>query len=166
MESLHINLSENEFSKGSKTLLWSFAALFFIAGAYILFASLVLGQKSIPAILSLAPFGISLVVSIIASFATFKGTDNFFLVDKDKIEYKYGFLKPVDHLFNWQDIRELVMPHGQKKVMLIFKDGSSFVINLNWVQKEKSSSIRKHIFHMAREKDLPVKKVTTLSGIK
>ena len=104
MESLHINLSEKEFSRGSKTLLWSFSALFFLAGVYILFISLVLGQKSIPAVLSIAPFGISLVVSIIASFATFKGTDNFFLIDKDKIEYKYGFLKPVDHLFHWSDI--------------------------------------------------------------
>jgi len=166
MESLHINLSEKEFTKGSKILLWSFSALFFLAGAYILFVSLVLGQKSIPAILSIAPFGISLVVSIIASFATFKGTDNFFLIDKDKIEYKYGFLRPVDHLFNWVDISELVMPQKQKKVLLVFKNGSKSVINLSWIQKEKSSNIRKHIFHVAREKDLPVKKVSTLSGIK
>jgi hypothetical protein len=136
MESLHINLSEKEFSKGSKTLLWSFAALFFIAGAYILFASLVLGQKSIPAILSIAPFGISLVVSIIASFATFKGTDNFFLVDKDKIEYKYGFLKPVDHLFNWHDIRELVMPHGQKKSCSYLKTGPHLSLILTGSRKK------------------------------
>lgn len=166
MESLNINLSEKEFSKGSKTLLWSFSALFFLAGVYILFVSLVLDHKSIPAILSVAPFGISLVVSIIASFATFKGTDNFFLIDKDKIEYKYGFLKPVDHLFHWSDVVGLVMPSRQKKVLLKFKDGSSFIINLTWIQKEKSSSIRKHIFHVAREKDLPVTKVNTLSGIK
>ena len=166
MEFLHINLSEKEFSKGSKILLWSFATLFFLAGVYVLFVSLVLGQKSIPAIICIAPFGISLVVFIIASFATFKGTDLFFLIDEEKIEYKYGFLKPVDHLFKWSDIRELVMPHRQKKVKLIFQDGSSFIINLTWIQKEKSSDIRKHIFHVAREKDLPVKKVMTISGRK
>ena len=166
MEFLHINLSEKEFSKGSKILLWSFATLFFLAGVYVLFVSLVLGHKSIPAIICIAPFGISLVVFIIASFATFKGTDLFFLIDEEKIEYKYGFLKPVDHLFNWSDIRELVMPHRQKKVKLIFNDGSSFIINLTWIQKEKSSDIRKHIFHVAREKDLPVKKVMTISGRK
>ena len=166
MEFLHINLSEKEFSKGSKILLWSFATLFFLAGVYVLFVSLVLGHKSIPAIICIAPFGISLVVFIIASFATFKGTDLFFLIDEEKIEYKYGFLKPVDHLFKWSDIRELVMPHRQKKVKLIFQDGSSFIINLTWIQKEKSSDIRKHIFHVAREKDLPVKKVMTISGKK
>jgi len=166
MEFLHINLSEKEFSKGSKILLWSFATLFFLAGVYVLFVSLVLGHKSIPAIICIAPFGISLVVFIIASFATFKGTDLFFLIDEEKIEYKYGFLKPVDHLFKWSDIRELVMPHRQKKVKLIFQDGSSFIINLTWIQKEKSSDIRKHIFHVAREKDLPVKKVMTISGRK
>jgi hypothetical protein len=166
MENLFINLSEKEFSRASKTLLWSFSALFFIAGIYVLFVSLVLGQKSIPAILSVSPFGISLVVGIIAAVATFKGTDNFFLIDKDKIEYKYGFFKPVDHLFNWSDISELVMPQRQKKVMLIFKDGSSFIINLTWIQREKSSSIRKRIFHVAREKDLNVKKVLVLADKK
>ena len=166
MENLHINLSEKEFSRGSKTLLWSFATLFFLAGIYVLFVNLVLGQKSIPVILSIAPFGISIVVGIIASVATFKGTDNFFLIDKDKIEYKYGLFKPVDHLFNWSEIRELVMPQRQKKVMLVFKDGSLFTINLTWIQKEKSSNIRKHLFHIAREKDLNVRKVLVLSGKK
>jgi hypothetical protein len=166
MENLYINLSEKEFSKASKTLLWGFAALFFIAGTYIVFVSLILGHKSIPAILSLAPFGISLVVGIIAAVATFKGTDNFFLIDKDKIEYKYGFFTPVDHLFHWSEISELVMPHRQKKVVLVFKDGSSFIINLSWIQKEKSSSIRKHIFHVAREKDLNVRKVLVLNDKK
>jgi hypothetical protein len=164
MENLYINLSEKEFSRASKTLLWSFAALFFLAGIYVLFVSLVLGQKSIPAILSAAPLGISIVVGIIAAVATFKGTDNFFLIDKDKIDYKYGFFKPVDHLFNWSDISELVMPKRQRKVMLVFKDGTSFIINLTWIQKEKSSSIRKHLYHVAREKDLSVKKVSYLSA--
>jgi hypothetical protein len=78
MENLYYSLSEEEFSKGRKILLWGFAALFFLSGVYILVVSLFLGQKSIPPILSVAPFGISLVVAIIAGFATFKGTDLFF----------------------------------------------------------------------------------------
>jgi hypothetical protein len=163
MENLYFNLSEEEFSKRGKILLWGFSTLFFIAGVYILVVSLILGQKSIPAVLSVAPFGISLVVAIIAGLATFKGTDMFFSIDKDKIEYKYGIMRPVVHLFHWNDIRELVMPSRQKKVKLIFKDGSSFIINLTWIQRKKSSYIRKHIYHVAREKDLNVKKVMTLS---
>jgi hypothetical protein len=164
MENLYINLSEKEFSKASKILLWGFATLFCVAGVYVLFVSLVLGQKSIPAILSLAPFGISLVVFIIAATATFKGTDLFFSIDRDKIEYKFGFMKPVTHLFRWDDVKELIMPRGQKKVKLVFKDGSSFIINLNLIQNRKSSSIRKHLFHFAREKDLNVRKVSSLSA--
>src|SRR5450759_4091406 len=93
MESFYYNLSEEEFSGGRKVLLWGFAALFFLAGVYILIVSLGLGQKSIPAVLSVAPFGISLVVAIIAGFATFKGADLFFSIDKDKIEYKFGMIK-------------------------------------------------------------------------
>lgn len=165
MENLYINLSEKEFSRGSKTLLWGFAGLFFLAGAYVLIVSLFLGHKSIPAILSLAPFGISLIVFLIAASATFKGTDLFFSIDHDKIEYKFGMFRPAVHSFNWIDIKELVMPHRQKKVKLVFKDGSSFIINLTWIQKEKSSGIRKHIFHVAREKDLNVKKVSTLGSV-
>jgi hypothetical protein len=162
MENLYYNLSEEEFSKGRKILLWSFAALFFLAGVYVLFVSLILNQKSIAPVLSIAPFGISLVVAVIAGLATFKGTDLFFSIDKDKIEYKFGIIKPVTHKFNWIDIKELVMPRKQKKVKLVFKDGASFIINLNWVKKTKSSYIRKHLFYMAREKDLNVIKVVTL----
>jgi len=162
MENLYYNLSEEEFSKERKILLWGFAALFFLAGAYVLFVSLILEHKSISPILSVAPFGISLVVSIIAGFATFKGTNLFFSIDMDKIEYKFGIYKPATHYFKWSDVRELVMPRKQKKVKLVFKDGSSFIINLNWMQRKKSSSIRKHIFHVAREKDLTVTKVSTL----
>ena len=164
MENLYYNLSEEEFSKGRKILLWGFAALFLLAGVYILFVSLILGQKSIPPVLSVAPFGISLVVSIIAGFATFKGTNLFFSIDMDKIEYKFGIFKPITHCFKWIDIKELVMARKQKKVMLVFKDGSTFVINLNWMKRNKSSGIRKHIFHVAREKDLVVTKVSTLSN--
>jgi len=164
MENLYYNLSEEEFSKGRKVLLWGFAALFFLAGVYILFVNLILGEKSISPVLSVAPFGISLIVSIIAGFATFKGTNLFFSIDMDKIEYKFGMFKPVTHNFNWIDIKELVMPRKQKKVMLVFKDGSTFVINLNWMKRNKSSGIRKHIFHVAREKDLVVKKVSMLSN--
>ncbi len=163
MENLYYNLSEEEFSKGRKVLLWGFSALFFFAGIYVLFVSLILDQKSIAPILSVAPFGISLVVCIIAGFATFKGTDLFFSIDLDKIEYKFGVMRPATHLFKWVDVKELIMPHRQKKVKLIFKDGSSFIIDLTWIQRKKSSHIRKHIYHVAREKDLNVIKVVNLS---
>lgn len=162
MENLYYNLSEEEFSKGRKILLWGFAGLFFLAGVYVLLISLVFGHKSIPAVLSVAPFGISLVVSLIAAFATIKRKDLFFLIDNDKIEFRYGVFKPKKHLFKWVDIKELIMPHKQKKAKLLFKDGSSFVIDLTYLQKKKAGLIRKHIFYAAREKDLNVIKVNNL----
>ncbi len=162
MENLNCNLSEDEFSKGRKILLWGFATLFFLAGIYVLVISLFFNQKSISPVISVAPFGISLVVFIIAGFATFKGTNLYFIIDKDKLEYKFGIFNPILHSFKWTDIKELVMPRKQKKVKLIFKDDSSFVINLTWIKRNKSSQIRKYIFYFAREKELNVSKVMTL----
>jgi hypothetical protein len=162
MEKLFYNLSEEEFSKGRKILLWGFSGLFFLGGIAVLTASLLLGHKSISPVLSLAPFGISIVVAIIAFFATFKGTDLFFLIDDEKIEFRFGMFKPKIHSFKWIEIKELIMPHKQKKAKLILKDGSSFIIDLTWMQKKKSSHIRKHIFHSAREKNLEVLKVMHL----
>lgn len=162
MEKLYYNLSEEEFSKGRKILLWGFAAFFFIAGAYVLFISLVMGHESIPAILATAPFGICLVVTVIAAFATIKRKDLYFLIDDEKIEFRYGIFKPKKHSFLWIDIKHLVMPHKQKKAFLQFKDGTSFTIDLTYLHRKKSSVIRKHIYHAARHKDLEVIKVITL----
>jgi hypothetical protein len=162
MENLYYNLSEEEFSKGRKILLWSFSALFFLAGTYVLVISLVFGHKSIPAVLSLAPFGISLIVSVIAAFATIKRKDLFFSIDDDLIEFRYGLINPKKHSFKWADIKELVMPHKQRKAMLVFMDDSTFIIDLTWLQRKKSSHIRKHIFHAARAKNLTVTKVINL----
>jgi hypothetical protein len=162
MENLYYNLSEEEFSKSRKLLLWGFAVLFFLAGIYVLLISLVFGHKSITAVLSLAPFGISLVVSIIAIFATVKRKDLFFSIDNDKIEFRYGIFKPKRHLFKWADIKELIMPSKQKKAKLILKDGTFFIIDLTWLQRKKAALIRKHIFYAAREKDLNIIKVKNL----
>jgi hypothetical protein len=162
MEKLYYNLSEEEFTKSRKVLLWIFAALFFFAGIYVLVNSLILGYKNIPPILSVAPFGISLFVSAVAFFATVKRKDLFFLIDDVRIEFRYGLFKPKKHSFLWNDIKELTMPHKQRKAKLLFNDGSFFIIDLTWLQRKKSSIIRKHIYHAAREKNLTVKKVLTL----
>jgi len=163
MENLYYNLSEEEFSKGRKLLLWIFCGLFFIGGLIILSQSLIFGQKSIHPVFSVAPFGISIVVGIIAAFATIKRSDLFFSIDDVKIEFRYGVLKPKKYTFKWEDITELVMPHKQKKVVLHLKDQTSYIINLTWLQKKKSSHIRKHIYHAARQKNLNVIKVNHLS---
>jgi hypothetical protein len=164
MEKLYYNLSEEQFSKGGKILLWGFATLFFMAGVFVLIVSLGLGKKSIPAVLSAAPFGISIVVSVIASFATIKRKNLFFLVDDEKIDFRDGIFKPHQHTFNWNEVTELVMPSKQKKAKVLMKDGSAYVINLTWIQKKKGSLIRKHIYLTAKEKNIKITKVRNLSN--
>ena len=159
MENLHFNLSEEEFSKGRKVLLWTFSSLFFFAGLYVLYINLVMGHKSIPLFIALITFGISLFVAVIAGFATIRRKDLFFTVDNEKIEFRYGILKATRHTFKWVDIKELIMPQKQKKTAILLNDGTSFVINLNWLQKKKSSLIRKYIYIHAKEKNLRVIKV-------
>ncbi len=164
MENLYYNLSEEEFSKGRKILLWVFSGLFFLAGVFILLQRLVFGLKSIHAVLSVVPFGISLVVAVIATFASVKRKDLFFSVDDEKIEFRYGIIRPKKFSFGWDDIREMIMPQKQKKIVLMLKEKKPFIINLTWLQKKKSTNIRKHIYHAARQKNINVIKVTNYTG--
>jgi len=163
MEPLFYNLSEEEFSKSRKILLWMFVGLFFLGGLGILLASPVFGIHQIKPSFSVALFGICFVVGVITAFATIKRKDLFFKIDDDKIEFRYGLIRPKKHTFLWENIKELVMPHREKKVKVNFKDGKSFVINLTWLQRRKSHNIRKHLFSTAKYKDMDVRKVQQLS---
>jgi len=162
MEKLSLNLSEEEFSKSRKILLWIFAAAFFLGGVYVLIASSVFGMHQVLPVLSLAPFGIALIVGIIAALATIKRKDRFFLIDEEKIEFRYGLFNPPKKTFLWSGINKLIMPQKEKKAMLILKNGSSFVINLTWVQKKKTILIRKHIYQTALYKNIDVVKTIRL----
>ncbi|MCJ7446768.1 MAG: hypothetical protein MUO72_03655 [Bacteroidales bacterium] len=159
MENLYYNLSEVQFSKGRKAILWIFVILFFLAGVYVLILSYVIKKETIQPILSLAPFSISLIVAIIAYYSTVKRKDLFFSIDDEKIEFRYGLFHPGRHSFKWVNIRELIMTHKQKKAKLLLKNGTSFVINLTWLQRQKANDIQKHIYYGARAKNLNVIKV-------
>jgi hypothetical protein len=158
MENLYYNLSEQEFSRGRKILLWLFTSLFFLAGVGILFMNAIMHNDSIHLSLSLAPFGISLVSGTIAIIATFSKNDHYIIIDNDKIEFKFGMLKPSIQTFLWNDIKEIHLPHKQKKVKLIMKNDSSNIINLTWIEKKKSSHIRKQFYYAAREKNINIVK--------
>jgi hypothetical protein len=164
MEKLYYNLSEEEFSKGKKILLWSFTSLFFLAGLGILVMILLFHDTTVSASVSLAPFGISLVSGSIAAMATFRGKDHFFIIDDDKIEYTAGFFKPKTESYLWRDIKEIHLPHKQKKVKLFMKNDTSSLINLTWIEKKKSSHIRKHIYYAAKEKNINISKPQVLGA--
>lgn len=162
MENLNYNLSEAEFSKSRKILLWGFSALFFIAGMAIVLMNVIFHDLSFNITFSLAPFGISLAVGFIAVMASFRKKDHYFIIDNDKIEFRYGIYKPVKQTYLWNDIKEIHLPHKQKKVKLIMKNDSSAVINLTWLEKKKTSHIRKHFYYAAREKNINIVKVQVL----
>jgi hypothetical protein len=162
MENLFYDLSEQEFTKGRKILLWIFASFFFLGGLSVIFNNVVLGDKSIHIGISLVPFAISIFVGIIAVMSTFKRKDHFFAIDEEKISFRYGLLKPVKQLFKWDDIKEIHFPHKERKALLIFKDNSSIIVNLTWLERKKSSHIRKHLFYMAREKNINIVKIQML----
>lgn len=162
MDQLYFNLSEEEFSKGRKVLLWIFAFLFFLAGLFVLTASPIFGHKSIHPVISVAPLGISLVVLMIAILATVKRSDLFFLVDDGKIEFRYGIFRAKMHSFQWTEIKEMTFPEKQRKIKLILNDGTSFIIDLSYLQRKKSTIIRKHIYHAAHQKTINIIRVMTL----
>ena len=163
MENLYYNLSEEEFSKGKKILLWGFSSLFFLAGMGVIFMNVILHNKTIHISLSLAPFAISFAVGVIAAMATLRKKDHYFIIDSEKIDFRYGIINPVRETYLWSDIKEVHLPHKQKKVMLIMKNDSSTIINLTWLEKKKSSHIRKHFFYVAREKNINIVKVQLLT---
>jgi hypothetical protein len=156
MENLYYNLAEEEFSKSKKISLWLFSLIFFIVGLGTIFMIIILKDDSIQLSVSIAPFGISIVAGIIAAMATFKGKDHFFLIDDEKIEFRYGLFNPAKTTYLWNNIAEIHLPHKQKKVRLLMKDNTSKIINLSWIQKKKSSHIRKHIFYGAKEKNINI----------
>src|SRR5512133_3565495 len=112
MEKLYYNLSEEEFSGVRKILLWIFSALFFLAGIWVFLLHFVFGHKeTIPLVLSSAPFGISIITGIIAILSTVKRKNQYFSLDNESVEFRYGMLAPKKYSFKWSDVNELVIPH-------------------------------------------------------
>lgn len=156
MENLYYNLSEQEFTKGRKILLWIFASLFFLAGMGVIVLNVIFHDKSILLSVSTVPFGISLVVGIIAVMASTGKKDHYFVVDETKVEFKNGFFKPVITTILWNNVKEIHFPHKQKNVKVVLKDDTSLIINLTWIEKKKSSHIRKHLYYVSREKNITI----------
>jgi hypothetical protein len=156
MEKLYYDLSKEEFSSGRKALLWIFSGVFFLAGAGIIFMNTILHDLSIHITFCIPPFGISIFTGIIAFMATSKKKDHYFLMDDEKVEYRFGILKPVKIEHRWTDVAEILMPHKEKKVLLVYKDKSEHIINLNWLEKKKTHFIKRQFYHAAREKNIAI----------
>ncbi|MGQ9619926.1 MAG: hypothetical protein ACUVTX_02945 [Bacteroidales bacterium] len=162
MEKLYYDLSEHEFSTGRKVLLWIFCVLFLLAGMSVVYMHVIQHKLRINISYSIPPFGISLFTGIIAYFSTVKRKNHYFLIDDDKIEYRYGLIRPVLKTHPWKDVKEIHMAHGQKKIRLVYQNEKMKLVNLTWLERKKSNLIRKHIYYIAREKNITLKKVNYL----
>lgn len=163
MEKLFYDLSEAEYTRGRKALLWIVTFLFFLGGIYVAMLSPVFGKHSVSPFTSLAPFGIGLLIGLTALMATIKRKDMFFLIDNDKIEFRYGMFRPRKSTFLWNDVRKLVMPHRERKVKIMLRNNSSSIIDLNYLQRKRSILIRRRLILGAMEKNIPVLKVISLA---
>jgi len=162
MEKIYFDLSEHEFSTGRKVLLWLFSISFFLAGLAIIYMHIVQHKMAINISYSIAPLGISIFSGLIAYLSTVKRRDHYFLIDDDKIEYRYGLIRPVKKTHKWDNIKEIYMAHRQKRIKLVNNDNSAHVINITWLERKKSTLIRKHIYYFARNKNIRLIKVDVI----
>jgi membrane protein YdbS with pleckstrin-like domain len=154
METLFYDLSEAEFTKGRKILIWILAAFFFFAAVWALVATLVFEIPTLSLNMAIILLLISIFIILFAAFATIKRKNHFFCINDEKIEFRNGVISPKMNSFPWNNIAEIHMPHKQKKALLFLKNGSSFTINLMWIEKKKATAIRKHIYYIAKEKNI------------
>jgi hypothetical protein len=101
MEKLYYDLSKEEFSSGRKALLWVFSGVFILAGFAIIYMNVIQHDLSIHITFCIPPFGIGIFTGIIAFMATSKKKDHYFLMDDEKIEYRFGIFKPVKVSHKW-----------------------------------------------------------------
>jgi len=156
MEQVYYDLSEHEFTKGRKILLWIFCISFFLVGISIVFMHVIGHKMAIHVSYSTAPFGISIFTGIIAYLSTVKRKDHYFLIDDEKIEYRYGLINPVKRTHRWNEIREIHIPHRGNKIMILYNENKKPYINLTWLERKKSFLIKRHIYSFAKYKNIKI----------
>lgn len=156
MEDLFFNLSEQEFSKGRKTLLWVFGTIFILIGLWDLYLKIFKHNSYANIGLTVSTLTIGGVVYFIAILATAKKKENYFKVDTGRISYRFGLISPVHRDILWENIDTIYMPSHQKNIFVGDKSGKMIHINLTWIEKNKSRLIKKHIYYVAKDKNIEI----------
>jgi len=164
MEKLHFNLSDEDSSKGWRILLSIFAAIFVLSGIFILVNYFVFDRRNIPLVFAVVPFTIGVLVAGIALYISIRRKEQYFNINKEVIEFRYGVLRASHHSFRWENLKEITLPRRQKKAKLHLKDGSAYTINLTWLDRKKASQIRKCLIYIADEKAINIIKVARLNS--
>jgi len=156
MEDLNFNLSQEEFSKGRKIILWVSGSFFIIIGLWDLYMKLFTQNTSANYAVAIILLILGGFIYFIATLATMKRKAHHFIIDSEHIDYRYGLLFPTHHNYKWDDIETVYMPPHTKKTILELKSGHKTHINLTWVEKNKSRMIRKHIYYSANGRGINI----------
>lgn len=158
MENLNLNLSKNEFSKSRKILLWAIGLLFLSGAIWSLYLELFKHDTSVTAGLIIVLFAISAFIFFIASLASLNREDHYFIIDNDKISYRYGLLFSKHRTHNWPEVKEIIIQYNLRKATIITADGKRKIINLNWINRTGSKIILKHLYYTSRKIGIPITK--------
>lgn len=158
MEELNLNLSEHEFSKGRKILLWVFGSIFMLIALWALYLKLFVPEKAAANSLIITAFSIGGFVYFIAILSTARTKQHFFKIDSSQISYRFGLLAPSHKTIDWTDVKKVFVPKKTKSAFLVLKSGTVINLNLSWIEKKKSRLIRKRIYHTAKEKNIDIHK--------
>jgi len=156
MEDLNFNLSQEEFSKGRKILLWILATFFTGIGLWDLYLKIFKHDSYAKITLTVILLVLGAFVYFIAALATMKRKQHHFIVDNNHIDYRYGLLFTTHHNYKWDDIEIVYMPPHTKKTILELKNGHKTHINLTWIERNKSRIIRKHIYYSAKARGIKI----------
>lgn len=158
MEDLYFNLSEKEFSKGRKILLWIFGTIFIIIGLWDLYLKIFKHDSYAKIGLTITSLGIGLFVYLIAFLSISGKKGSFFRIDSAGISYRFGLLSPVHREFAWNSIITVYMPPKQKNIFISEKTGIITGIKLAWIEKNRARIIKKHIYYGAKERNIEIVK--------
>ncbi|MDZ7740047.1 MAG: hypothetical protein U5K32_13495 [Bacteroidales bacterium] len=158
MENLNLNLSKNEFSKSRKILLWIIGLLFFSGAIWSLYLKLYKDDSSVTAGLIVVLFAISSFIFFIAALASVKKKNHYFIIDNDRISYRYGLVFSKQRSLNWSEIKEIIIQYNLRKATIITGDDKQKFINLNWINHSSARAILKHLYYTARKKNISISK--------
>jgi len=91
-------------------------------------------KHSIKPVLSVAPFGISLIVGMIAAMLLLNER-SLFLIDDEKVEFRYGVFRPKNN-HSHDGNKRSCYAHKEKKAK-IFQECSSYIINLTGCREKR-----------------------------
>ena len=156
MDDLYVNLSEMEFSKGRKIILWIFGTIFILIGLWDLFLKIFKHNNMANIGLSITALAIGAFVYLIAILASARKQENFFKVDSSTISFRFGLIAPKQTQVTWSSIKTIYIPKHHKNIFIEEDSGKIMKVKLTWIEKNKARVIRKHIYAEAKQQNIEV----------